>query len=64
MHVEKRITGRLAVSLADDDKVPSKGKFDGLATFRDGRIDACLGLAKVDLLPRGFPLLQSDEALG
>ena len=67
MHVtvEKRATGRPAVSLTDDDKVPSKRKIDLLAaTVRDRRIDACAGLAKVDLLPHGFLLLQRDEALG
>ena len=64
VHVEEGVAGRLAVSLADDDKVPSEGKLDGGATLRDGRIDACVGLAEVDLLPRGFPPLQRDEALG
>ena len=64
MQVEKRVTSRLDISLADDDKVPSKGKFDGLEIFRDGPIDACVGLAKVDFLPRGFPPFQRDEALG
>ena len=64
VHVEEGVAGLSAVSLADDDKVPSKGKLDGAATFRDGRIDASLGLAQVDLLPRHLPPLQRDEALG
>ena len=56
LHVEKRVSRRLPISLADHDKVSPKRNFDGVAAAgRDGRIDACVRLAKIGLCPRRFP---------
>ena len=67
MHVEKRVAGGYAGSLADHDEISTKGELEEWRVPRsggDGRIDASGRLAQVHLPPRGLPSLECFEPVG